>query len=140
MHWHLLDFFYWIRMQFLSYLIFFLRVCCRDSHRTLHLALGLVGMHSAAAPMWAVTKFSYSSFRISFRYFLKSIEFVSYTYCIFIPYTSIGKWEPVVTCDFVSYFCIDSGISLPWQFYDQKLLLQKWSMPNSSQYYLFTSC
>ena len=32
-----------------------------DFHGTLYLALGLVGMHSSAASMWAVTKFSYSS-------------------------------------------------------------------------------
>ena len=30
-----------------------------DSHGTLHLALGLVGMHSAAAFMWTVTYFSF---------------------------------------------------------------------------------
>ena len=29
-----------------------------DSQGTLHLALGLVGMHSAAASMWAITSFS----------------------------------------------------------------------------------
>ena len=38
------------------------------SHRTLCLALSLVGMHSAAAAaasMWAWTNFSYSSFGVS---------------------------------------------------------------------------
>ena len=34
---------------------FFLTIS--DSHRTLNLALGLVGMHSAAASKWAVTNF-----------------------------------------------------------------------------------
>ena len=34
------------------------------SHGTLHLVLVLVGMHSAAASMWAVTKFSYLSFGV----------------------------------------------------------------------------
>ena len=34
------------------------------SQRTLHLALGLVGMHLAAASMWVVTKFSYFSFNV----------------------------------------------------------------------------
>ena len=35
------------------------------SQRTLCFALCLVGMHSAATSMWALTKFSYLSFRIS---------------------------------------------------------------------------
>ena len=34
------------------------------SHGTLHLALSIVEMHSAAAATWAVTKFSYSSFGV----------------------------------------------------------------------------
>ena len=34
------------------------------SHGTLSLALCLVGMHSAAASKWALTKFSYSSFGV----------------------------------------------------------------------------
>ena len=34
------------------------------SHRTLGLALSLLGMHSAAASKWALTKFSYSSFGV----------------------------------------------------------------------------
>ena len=34
------------------------------SHRTLGLALCLVGMHSAAASKWALMEFSYSSFRL----------------------------------------------------------------------------
>ena len=34
------------------------------SHGTLDLALYLVGMHSAAASKWALTKFSYSSFEV----------------------------------------------------------------------------
>ena len=35
-----------------------------DSQETQHLAFGLVGMHSAAASIWAVTKFSHSSFGV----------------------------------------------------------------------------
>ena len=34
------------------------------SHETLGLALCLVGMHSATASKWALTKFSYSSFGV----------------------------------------------------------------------------
>ena len=58
-----------------------------DSHRTLHLVL----MHSAAASIWAVTKFSYLSISISFRYLLKSIKLVSYSNHILIAYITIGK-------------------------------------------------
>ena len=35
-----------------------------DSYGTQHLTLVLVGMHSAAASTWAVTKFSYLSFSV----------------------------------------------------------------------------
>ena len=57
--------FYYIRMLFSRYLVFFLTASV--SHRTLHLGLGFVGMHYAAAAtsMQALTKFSYSSFRVS---------------------------------------------------------------------------
>ena len=37
-----------------------------DLQGTLHLALGLVGMHLAAASMWVLTNFSYSSFGVHF--------------------------------------------------------------------------
>ena len=39
------------------------------SHGTLGLALSLVGMHSAAASKWALTKFSYSSFGVCISVF-----------------------------------------------------------------------
>ena len=38
-----------------------------DSHGTLHLAQGLVGMHSAATSTWVVTKLSYLSFKYDFQ-------------------------------------------------------------------------
>ena len=37
-----------------------------DSHGTLHLAFGWIGMHSDAASIWAVTKLSDFSFRVCF--------------------------------------------------------------------------
>ena len=46
---------------FSCYLIF---LTATDSQATLHLALGLVGLHSAAASIWTVTKFSYLSFEV----------------------------------------------------------------------------
>ena len=43
----------------------------------------------------------------------------------------------------MSYLCVESGESLPTQFCDQKILLQKWHIPpppHSSQHCLSTSC
>ena len=39
------------------------------SHRTIYLGLGFVGIQFAAASRCALTKFSYSSFRVSFSVF-----------------------------------------------------------------------
>ena len=50
------------KVLFVSYLVF--SFTSSESHGTLHLTLCLVGMHSAAASMWAVTKFTYSSFGV----------------------------------------------------------------------------
>ena len=62
-----------------------------NSHETLHLALNSVEMKSAAASLWMVAKFSYSSFRVCFRNFLKSIKLVSYSYSILISNITIGE-------------------------------------------------
>ena len=68
-HW---DFISFEALAFVGFLIFskdaFFMLSCFsltaiDSHGTLFLALGLVGKHSAAVPIWVVTKFSYSSFK-----------------------------------------------------------------------------
>ena len=67
-----------------------------DSHGTLYLAVGLAAMHSTSGSMWAVTKFSYSSFGLCLRYLLKSAEFVSYIYCISIGNISIGECEDLL--------------------------------------------
>ena len=86
--WCLLSFFVLAFVKFLlfrSQTIFILShffLTISNSHGILQSAFGLVGMHSAAASMWAVTKFSYSSFGVS------------------IANISIGKWGPVVACDF----------------------------------------
>ena len=44
------------------------------SHGTLYLVLGFVGIHFAAASRCALTKFSYSSFRVPFPSSLKQLE------------------------------------------------------------------
>ena len=88
-HGHLLSYFYQYAIFMLSR--FFLTIS--DSHGTLHLALSLVGMHSVAISTWVVTKFSYTSNGICLWYFLRIIEFVSYSYRIFIANISFGKWR-----------------------------------------------
>ena len=55
-----------------------------------HLALSLITIHSAAA-----FKLSYSSFEVSFRYLLNRIEYIFYSYRIFIASIAIGKWGPL---------------------------------------------
>ena len=67
-----LSFCEWAFVGFLllSKYVFFLLSCFSlttiDSQRTLYLAFGMVGMHSATASMWVVTKFSYLSFGVCF--------------------------------------------------------------------------
>ena len=61
------------------------------SHGTLHLALGLVGMHSVAASIWVLTKFSYSSLEVSSRCLLKNIKLVSYSNRLSISNITIGE-------------------------------------------------
>ena len=73
-----------------------------DSHGTLHLPLGLFGMHSAAASMWAVVKFSFLSFGV----YVSDISLSASNYHIFIAYISIAKWGPIVTCGFDSWCLI----------------------------------
>ena len=59
----LVGFLLWHREVIFTSACFFLTT--NVSHGTLDLALCLVGMHSAAASKWALTKFSYSSFAVS---------------------------------------------------------------------------
>ena len=103
---------------------------------------GFVGMHSATAYKWTVTKFSYLSFRICLSDISRRVSnlFLKFTtYLLFISLLIIeDQSKDVILC--LSYFCIDSGISLLWQFSVLKILLQKRSMPHSSKHYLSTSC
>ena len=98
MHQHILDFFYLVRMLFLSYLIFFLTTC--DSHKTLHLIFGFVGMHSASAFMWPVTSFHICYWEYIFQISPEEYQICFYSYCIFIASISIANWGPVITCGF----------------------------------------
>ena len=63
MHWYLLFFCFFSKNAFFMLPPFSLTTI--DSKGTLHMALGLVNMHLATTSIWAVTKFSYSSFKIS---------------------------------------------------------------------------
>ena len=54
------------------------------SHRTVHLGFDLVGMHSVTASIWAVTVLIFLIWGISFRYLLKSIKVIFYSYHIMI--------------------------------------------------------
>ena len=116
------------------------------NYLNLCLALGWVGLDSAAPFMWTLMKFSYSLFGVSvFRYLLKCIKFlVLHLPYIFIAKISNFKWGPFiafVSLPFVSYFYIYSGVSLLWQFCDRKILLQKRNIPHRTIfiYYLFVS-
>ena len=78
----------------------------------------LVVMHSATAPLWAMTKISYSSL----RYLLKSIKFYSYIYRIGIDFITFGKWRLIISkVSIVSCFCEDSRESLLKRFCDRKI-------------------
>ena len=77
-----------------------------DSQGTAHLALGLVGMHSAAISIWVVTKFLFVIRSMSFRCFLKRIKLVSYSYYIFIAYITVGKPGSVISLSFTCLFLI----------------------------------
>ena len=81
----------------------------RHSDGTLHLALDLVGMHSAAASMWALMKFTYLSFGVCasdiFWRVLNLFHTVTiYLLLIFLLVSENQSQHVILT---VSYFCID---------------------------------
>ena len=62
-------------------------------------------------------------------------------YCLLI--SRLVKKGAVITCDFnclFILFCVDSGVSLPRRFCDQKILFRKMNMPHSSKRCLSTFC
>ena len=90
---HFSGFFYWVRMVILIYLVSF--SAPSDSHITLHLAFGLVGVHSAAT-VWGDKIFIFVIRRIFFRCHLNSINFFN-SYLIFNACISVDKRGPSVT-------------------------------------------
>ena len=109
-----------------------------NSHRTLHLVLGLVGIHSATAFIWAEMKFSHSSFGVCVSDISRRVSnlFLTVTVYLLIISLLVTLWF----CLFDSYFGIDLSISLLRWFCDQKILLQKRSMLHCSEHYLSTYC
>ena len=106
-----------------------------DSHGTLHLALGLVGIHCCCFHIGGNQVFIFI-----IRYLLKSIKLVSYSYRILVSSISTGERGPVILWSFNNLCLISAGKSLQRLFCDQKMLLQKTSMLHSSKCYLSTSC
>ena len=67
-------------------------------------------------------------------YFYKQVCFVRpYLWLYFRLYYHYGYTT-------LSYFCVDSGVSLLWQFCDWKILFKKRSTSDSSERYLFRFC
>ena len=89
-------------MLFLCYFVFF--GTTSDSHRTLHSALDLVGMHFAAASMWAVMKFSYLSFGVCVSNISWRVSNFFLTVTVYLLWGAVVKcdllWGAVVKCDF----------------------------------------
>ena len=76
-HWYKLSVFYYIRMLFSYYLIFFLTASF--SHGTLDLALDLVSMHSTTAFIWELMKFLYLSFGVSIPDISRRVLYLFFT-------------------------------------------------------------
>ena len=66
-------------------------------HANLNLALGLVGMYTAATFIWAVTKLSYLSFVVCLLDISWTVLNKFLTVTIYI---SIGRWGPVIISGF----------------------------------------
>ena len=80
-----------------------------DSQRTRHLILILIGMHYAAASIWAITKFSNSSFGACLLDVSWRVSDLFLTFTVYWWLTSLSR--------FVSYLCVDSGVSLLKRFH-----------------------
>ena len=87
------EFFLLSKDVFLKLFSFFLSNY--DSHGTLHLALGLVGMHCFCFYIG-----SDKVFILVIQRTPNEFQFVSYNYCVFIAYISICKWRQVIWSDF----------------------------------------
>ena len=104
------------------------------SHGTLNLVLYLVGMYSAVASKWALTKFSYSSFgvcvfvcscRASYLFLSANVYSspVVHRFCFYSSLISQFLSRPshsVRWSLFGSHSFVGSVVFLPWQFGDRR--------------------
>ena len=108
-------------------------------HKTLRLALELVGMYAVAVSKWAVSKLSlFAIWSISFRCFQNF--FLTFTLYRFLKSLLVSEDKLLGKNLNGPYCCVDSGESLKRRFSDLKILLQKRIMPHSSKDYLYNSC
>ena len=115
------------------FLLFYFSITAVDSHGTLHLAFGLIGMHSTAACIWVVTMFLYSSFEVCLSDVTWRVSnlFLKITvYLLLMSQTS----HIIKLYLFVSYFCFDPGEFLLRWFCDQKIFPQKKNILHTSQH------
>ena len=108
------------------------------SYVTLTLGLCLLGMHSAAASKWALTKLSYSSFGVGV--FDSSCSASNLFLCIFISNMPVVRQEPVIVdggC--CSGRFVDLVVCLPWRFGNRRTHPQKRNMPRNSMRYFSIS-
>ena len=105
------------------------------SHRTLCLTLFFFGIHSAAASIWVLTKFSYSSFgvNVSDNSWRASTMFLSVI--VYLLLISLLLSNRVWFWLFASYFGVGLDVSLLWEFCDRKRQLLKRNMANNSERY-----
>ena len=105
-----------------------------DSRWTLHLALGKFGMPSVAVFVWALTKFSYSSFGVCFSDISCGVSkfclTVVHIHCLY-HYWLVRTRNIMKLYQCVSYFYPNSGESLLRRFCDLRMLFQKEYMPHS---------
>ena len=110
------------------------------SHGTLGLTFCLVGIHSAAASKWALTKFSYSSFGVCVSVFCCSASnlFLSdNAYSSLISLLLSWDSPSVLWLLFGPYSFVSSVVSLPWQFGDRWTHPRKRNMPRNSMHNYF---
>ena len=104
------------------------------SHGVLGLALCLVGIHSPAASMWALMKFSYSSFGVCVYDFSCSASNLFLSVSTHLSLISVTS-RNVQLLLFGSYFFVGSVVFLPWQFGDRRTHPRKRNIPRNSIHY-----
>ena len=81
-HWHLLGFFYYVRILFSRYVAFF--PTTNDSNVTLHLSVGLFGIYSTAAFIFSYSSLGARLSNISWRVLNLFLTLTIYLYLLLI--------------------------------------------------------